>query len=422
MATVDVTAPQPRSALDEPTGKVGGSWITKYTLGFFAIAAPTFAAYQVLLPRQAEAVAGDGKETALAVVTAVAAAVSIVAGILAGAASDRTLAKRGRRQVWVLGGGVVASAALLLQGLQTSLLGMVLLFAVVTIGTSASGAALYAAMADEVPVSQRATTSACWGIAYAAGPLVGIALVTLVVTGVFSGFAAMAVLCLALSLPYALTTRGARLLPAERAPFSLSVLVSGIVAPLKHADFAWAWTGRFFLQLSNALAQVYLWFFLKDRVDVEPDTWTLILSAAYTVAVIAATIPAGRISDRTGKRKRMVVISCVLQGVAALFLAFLPVLPAVVAGAVLLGVGYGIYAAVDQALITQVLPRAEDRGKDLGVINIANVLPYVVAPATAGVIIGVFGREDLGYPVLFVLSAVTAVIAALTVQPIKSVR
>ena len=50
----------------------------------------------------------------------------------------------------------------------------------------------------------------------------------------------------------------------------------------------------------------------------------------------------------------------------------------------MIGCAYGIYTAVDFALITQVLPAADDRAKDLGVINIANALPQVFAPALAG--------------------------------------
>ena len=45
-----------------------------------------------------------------------------------------------------------------------------------------------------------------------------------------------------------------------------------------------------------------------------------------------------------------------------------------------LGIGFGVYLSVDFALCTEVLPAAEARAKDLGVINIANALPQVFAP------------------------------------------
>jgi len=150
------------------------------------------------------------------VVTIAAAVMTIIVNIVVGALSDRTLATRGRRQVWVLGGAVVAGICLAGQGLQTTVLGMVLVWTVAQIGLSSMSAALSAAVPDEVPVTQRAFVSAFYGVGTSAGPLVGIALVSLVFTGVVSGFAAMAVLAVGLAVPFALTTRGTPLLRTER--------------------------------------------------------------------------------------------------------------------------------------------------------------------------------------------------------------
>jgi MFS family permease len=422
MATVDVTGQEPTPALGEPVRNATGGWITKWTLGSFGWLMPMYAAGQILLPKQASDIAGNNQETVLGTVTTVAAVVTIIVNIVVGALSDRTLARRGRRQVWVLGGAIVAGVCLAGQGFQTTVIGMVLVWAVVQIGMSSMSAALAAAVPDEVPVTQRAFVSAFYGVSTSAGPLVGIALVSLLFTGVISGFGAMAVLCVVLALPFALGTRGAPLLREQRPPFSWRGFLVGIVAPLRHADFAWAWGGRFFIQLSNALQQVFLYFFLRDRVHVNPDTWTFYLVAIYTVVAVACAIPAGRYSDRTMRRKRLVVIASVLQGVSSLLFAIFPTIPAGIAGAIILGAGWGSYAAVDQALITQVLPHAEDRGKDLGVINIANNLPYVLAGSLGGLVISGFGRDHLGYPVLFGLSLVTALAAALTVRPIRSVQ
>jgi MFS family permease len=427
MATVDVTGSEPPSAhrgkaLREPLRNASGGWIAKWTLGSFGWLMPMYAAGQILLPKQATAVAGNSQETVLGVVTIAAAVMTIIVNIVVGALSDRTLATRGRRQVWVLGGAVVAGICLAGQGLQTTVLGMVLVWTVAQIGLSSMSAALSAAVPDEVPVTQRAFVSAFYGVGTSAGPLVGIAIVSLVFTGVVSGFAAMAVLAVVLAVPFALTTRGTPLLRAERPPFSLRSFLAGIVSPLRHADFAWAWGGRFFIQLSNALQQVFLYFFLRDRVHVDPNAWTFYLVAIYTVAAVACAIPAGRYSDRTMRRKRLVIIASVLQGLSSLLFAIFPTVTAGIIGALILGAGWGSYAAVDQALITQVLPNPEDRGKDLGIINIANNLPYVLAGGLGGVIIDGFGRDRLGYPVLFGLSLVTALLAALTVRPIKSVR
>jgi MFS family permease len=420
MATVGTPTERQRSALDEPRTRVRGRWITFWTLGQFGIYLPLYAVMQVLLPEQAANLAGDsGKVVALGWATALAAVVTVVVNILVGALSDRTMARRGRRQAWVLGGALIAGLALSSQGTVRSVLLMVLVWGVVQIGISTMSAALNAAVPDEVPVRQRGFVSGFMSIAQAAGPLVGILLVAAVITGIISGYALLGAVTVLLAVPFALATRGVPLARAERPAFSVRTLLSGTVAPLRHADFAWAWSGRFFIQLSNALAQLYLLFFLQDRVHyADPTSGLAILSVIYTAAAVLVAIPVGAISDRTGRRKLMVVISSVLQGIAGLMLAFLPTWTMTMIASAVLGVGYGAYAAVDQALITQVLPRAEDRGKDLGVINIANNLPYAVTPVIAAPVIDHLG----GYPVLYILVLVTALIAAVTVQPIRAVR
>lgn len=409
------------AALDEPTTPVGGRWIATWTTALFGMYAAYYGAAQVLLPKQAEEIVGDGdgKVALVSWVTGVAALVTVVVTVAAGTRSDRDRAA-GRHR-WVLGGALLTGAAMLVQGFAGSGATMIAGWALANAGIACMTAALFAVVPDEVPVTQRASVSAWFGIAISVGPLLGIALVTLVVLGVRPGFALLGVLALALALPYAFPA-----LRRRRGPVPAAVAVApsrsggfaGVFAPLRHADFAWAWAGRFLIQLSNALAQVYLFFYLKDFVHYpDPDTGTFVLALVYTIGVVVAALPAGRISDRTQRRKRMVVISSLLQGGAGLVFAFMPVFGATIFGAALLGIGYGVYASVDQALVTEVLPDPADRGRDLGVINIANVAPYALTGLIGGVVISSFG-----YPTLMLLVVLTGALAALTVQPIRSVR
>ena len=82
----------------------------------------------------------------------------------------------------------------------------------------------------------------------------------------------------------------------------------------------------------------------------------------------------------------------------------------------MLGIGYGIYTAVDFAMITEVLPSADDRAKDLGVINIANALPQVLAPVVAAGVLGL----GFGYSTLYVVAAAVSVLGSVLVVNIKS--
>jgi MFS family permease len=73
---------------------------------------------------------------------------------------------------------------------------------------------------------------------------------------------------------------------------------------------------------------------------------------------------------------------------------------------------------VDQALVTQVLPDAESRAKDLGIMNIGNNVPQALAPVAAALIIDQLG----GYRVLFAFAGVFTLIGATMVYRIRSVR
>ena len=116
------------------------------------------------------------------------------------------------------------------------------------------------------------------------------------------------------------------------------------------------------------------------------------LTAVYALTLVLTTVVFGAWSDRLGRRKVFVIWSGLVSGSAAVLLGVGQSWPAALAAAVVMGCAYGIYTAVDFALITEVLPTAIDRAKDLGVINIANALPQVFAPVLAGVLLWLVER------------------------------
>jgi hypothetical protein len=78
-----------------------------------------------------------------------------------------------------------------------------------------------------------------------------------------------------------------------------------------------------------------------------------------------------------------------------------------------------MYLAVDLALVVDVLPAKDNVAKDLGVFNMANALPFSVAPAIAPAILAIGSGS---YGVLYAVTAVCAIIGALAILPVKRVR
>ena len=83
------------------------------------------------------------------------------------------------------------------------------------------------------------------------------------------------------------------------------------------------------------------------------------------------------------------------------------------------GLGFGVYVAVDLALVVDVLPGKNSAAKDLGVFNIAGALPFSIAPAIAPLILAMGGGS---YGVLYTVAGFCAIIGAFAVLPVKRVR
>ncbi|WLW55098.1 MFS transporter [Streptomyces sp. YU58] len=409
------------SALAEPAEHVGRGWTASLSLANVAIWVGWYGPLQILLARQAEDFApgtGMSKETLLAWVTGAGALVSLAANPLFGALSDRTTARWGRRSPWIVAGAAGGALSLLLLAGADGLWTMAAAWCLVQLTLNAAFAAVTAAVPDRVPRLQRGTVGGWLGAAQILGAVVGTGLAT-AAGGIAAGYAACAVFTLAGVLPYVLRHRDLRLGVTDRPAWSARSFAHGFwLSPRRHPDFAWAWLTRFLINLSNALVILYLLYYLRDRLHHDdPEQGVLILTAVNSVTLLATVVVGGAWSDRVGRRKPFVLWSGVLMVAATALLAAWQTWPSAIVVAALLGLGLGVFMSVDFALMTDVLPKALDRGKDLGIINIANALPQVAAPALAAPIVTHLG----GYRVLYLVAAVAGLAGAVLVGRIRGV-
>jgi MFS family permease len=429
----DQTADQARAvsrALAEPTAGVRNGWIAGLGLASLGMWMAAYTPLQVLIPTQLQDITPRHKIAALAVVTGVGAVASGLATPVAGALSDRTTHRyalgrmTGRRHRWTLGMALLAAVALAVLSEQRTVAGVTALWAVFCLFQNGEFASLSAAIPDHVPVRQRATVAGWVGMPQALGLVVGTVLVVALFTGTISGYLVLAVALAAFTLPFVLLTPDHPLEAEHRARFSWRELGRSYwISPRAYPDFAWAWFTRFLMSLAIAMGTLYLLYFLRDKIHYArlfpgqtASDGLLILIVIYTAGVVLTAIVGGIISDRLGRRKMMVTVSGTVIASAALLLTFLETWPAAIGAAVLFGVGFGAYLAVDQALITQVLPEARDRAKDLGVINIA-----LVCPAAIGALIAAPMVSLGGYPTLFAGTAIVGFLGSILVWQIKSV-
>ncbi|KUM80328.1 MFS transporter [Streptomyces curacoi] len=408
-------------ALAEPVDRVGRGWTAALSLANVAIWVGWYGPLQILLAQQAAAFApgtGMSKETLLAWVTGAGAAVSLAANPLFGALSDRTTARWGRRTPWIVAGAAGGALSLLLLAGASGLWAMAVGWCLVQLTLNAAFAAVTAAVPDRVPRLQRGAVGGWLGAAQILGAVAGTGLAT-AAGGIAAGYAACAVFAVVGVLPYVLGYGDLRLDVADRPPWSWRSFVRGFwLSPRRYPDFAWAWLTRFLINLSNALVILYLLYYLRDRLHhADPEQGVLVLTAVNSVTLLATVVVGGVWSDRLGRRKPFVRWSGVVMAAATGLLAVWQTWPSAIVVAALLGLGLGVFMSVDFALMTDVLPKALDRGKDLGVINVANALPQVAAPALAAPIVTHLG----GYRVLYLAAAGVGLAGAVLVGRIRGV-
>jgi MFS family permease len=438
----------------EPIRRVPARWITLFATAWFGIWMAQLTPIQLLLPNQIAGAFGLPLDTvaqlkssnwldpvmAFGVISAIAGVCALIAYPLTGALSDRTTSKYGRRRPWILAGVVIFAVSLFLLGLQSSLVGIGIFWSLALVGFCVLTAAITATISDQVPVNQRGFVSGWVSAPQAVGTVLGLVLVSALALGSVAGYSLMAVLLLILVVPFLIFVPDAVLPAGSRPYFSARTLLSGFwISPRKFPNFGWTLLSRILVNLGNALGTTQLLYFLAFGLNRGPGVVNdlLLLTIIYMVFFIAAALGMGKLSDRIGQRKIFVYAAAYLQGIAALLLAFVPNFNVAMVAAGLLGLGYGSFMAVDQALATQVLPDVHSRGKDLGIMNIATAVPQAVAPLLGAIIVvtvaglstgggtpadGSFAGSAAGFGGLFVASALAAVLGGLAVVPVKSVK
>jgi MFS family permease len=419
----EAASPEATAATAEPVRRVGGVWIALFGTAWLGVWMAQLTPVQLLLPLQVEARLEAQHWTdsvvAFGIISAIAGAFALVAFPLTGALSDRTRSRFGRRRPWIAAGTVLFAVSLVLLGLQHELVGVGVFWVLALTGFCVLSAALTALISDQVPVHQRGLVSSFISAPQAVGLILGVLLATTLFTGQLLGYTGIAVLLVLLVAPFCLRVPDPPLTTTQPRLTPRSLLEGFWVSPRRHPDFGWTLLSRVLVNIGNALGTTLLLYFLMFGLnDPNAEDDLLILIVVYTVFVVLASVVAGVLSDRLRRRRVFVLAAAVLQALAALLLAFVPELTVSMVAAALLGLGYGTFLSVDQALATQVLPDPASRGKDLGIMNIATAVPQAVAPLVGAAVVTWLG----GFTGLFLVAALFGFAGALAVSRVRSVK
>jgi MFS family permease len=403
--------------------RVGAGYMWALSLAQFGLFAALLTPVFVGMTIKATALNPDSPETIVGSVLPFGALGALFANPLFGAISDRTRTRWGRRRPYMVGGTVVFLVALAWLAFAPNVPQLTVAWVLAQVAANAVLATLTASFADNVPEFQRGKASSVIALAQNVAILAGLYLAVYLVGNLPLLFIAPGVLAIALILVYSFVARD-DLPTTPIKPFSWVNLISSFwTNPIKHRDFGLAWWGRFLITFGTFMFTTYRLLYMEDRIGLPQAEAVGVVAFGvllYTVALMASAAISGWVSDRIRRRKVFVWGSTALTAVGLVILAHVDSVGGFYFAEIVLGFAYGIYAAIDTALVVDVLPDPERPGKDLGVINIANALPQSLAPAVGLFLLGIGGGQN--YTLMLWGAGIAVLLGALVILPIKSVK
>ncbi|OEJ30660.1 MFS transporter [Streptomyces subrutilus] len=378
----------------------------------------------VLLPLQVAAIDPVNKVAVLGLIGGVSSIFATAFNPIAGALSDRS----GRRGPWILGGALASLAALAFLGSVSTALLVGTAWCLVQATMNVFQAAVTAIVPDRIPAARRGTASALVGLGLPIGGTAGVLIASQTADHLRTGYllfgALVAVAALLLTTLCRDVPRSAAAVEAAAAAAARpkGARLAAFLSSLSHHDFRWAFIGRALMVLGYFSVVGYQLYILDDHIalpaGLSAPAAMAVLTPVSMVAMALSTVLGGLLSDRWNRRKVFVGVSAALAGLVMAVPVVSPTWTGMLVFSALNGLAFGCFMAVDTALVTLVLPRAEDAARDMGVLNIANAGPQIIAPFVASAIVTGLG----GYTPLFLAGGALSLIGALAILPIRGVR
>ncbi len=405
----------------------------KITVFGFALAALWSSLHSIVLPlRLLDMVAETEKNTRLGLLTFIGLLLAMIVQPIAGAISDRYGFKWGRRQPYILIGSLLGILLLPGIGLFQGYIALFIIYCLLQVSINTAQGPYQAFIPDLVPQGRKGLASGVKSLLEIIG---GITLVRLV--GHFMGnytpgegalwlwlaLGALAAVLLGAMLATVITVKEPSVRRVTNEPPMWQTLVHSFRFDVKKdQDFIIFLVSRLLVFMALATIQTFALFYLRDVVGlVNPATATADLLIAAGIGMLIAVYPAGRFSDKIGRRP-VVITSGLLGAAGVLVIFFATGYGIIIAGGVIIGLGTGAFMSSNWALATDLVPGGEE-ARYLGLTNLATAGGAALA-RLIGPVIDYFNHygAGLGYQVMLGACFAYFVVGSLLLLKIREWR
>jgi Na+/melibiose symporter-like transporter len=401
----------------------------KITLFGFALSAFWSSLHLVILPlRLLDFVPEALKNTYLDLLILTGLILAMAVQPIAGALSDRSTSRWGRRRPYILLGGVLLLLFLPGIGLAGSYAVIFIIYCLLQISSNTAQGPFQGFIPDLVPVGRRGTASGVRSLFNIAGGVVLLRVIAPFMDRYFTGGSSYW-LWLALGIPAIILLGGilATVLTVKeqhRTAQTQPVLLSALRASFKinaraRFDFILFLVACFLVFTAWGTLMAHALYYLMDVVNIaRPAEVTGDLIIVVGAAMLAVVYPVGRLCDRVG-RQPIAVASGFLGALGIVAIFFSQSYWQIMLSAALLGVCSGAWICTQWALATDLVGWGEE-ARYLGLVNMSIAGAGVVS-RLVGPMIDFFNsvRPDLGYQVMLLVCFTFFIAGSLLLLRIK---
>jgi len=401
----------------------------KISIFGFALAALWGSLHTIVMPlRLLDFVAEPEKNTYLGLLTFAGLILAIVVQPIAGAISDRSGFQWGRRRPYILIGAIATMLFLPGIGLAGSYIAIFFIYCLLQVSTNIAQGPYQAFIPDLVPEGRRGSASGVKTLLEIVGGVALLYPIAFFMDRYFAGqgaswlwlaLGALAIVLLGVVITTLLTVKE-RPGTGSQLPLLPTLYKSFRINVRANRDFVWFLISRLLVLMAFTTLQTFALYFLRDVVGVaNPASATAQFSIVAVVGMLAVVYPAGRLSDRIGRRP-VVVASGLLGalGIALIFLFQDNYLFIIFCGG-LVGISFGAFMSSNWALATDLVGKGEE-ARYLGLTNLATAGGAALA-RLIGPVIDFFNAYSprLGYSVMLGACFIYFLIGSLLLMKIK---
>jgi len=352
----------------------------------------------------------------------------VVLSPLGGYIADRTYVSMGRRRFWIVAGSVCSFGCMYAFANAESIPYLTVSWIAAQFFYGMVSTSCFSIVPEQVEQERFGRVSGLLG----AAPPIFVMLGSLVVMGYFSEISVQSKIIMIASVQLVSGIVSALLIIEP--PFEKSVTTidadkntrlekksSFYPSLIKYPEYTLALLTKLFINFTNAgMSMLTLFYIARFSMDEKSIFELNALMSTGIALMVGSGLLGGFLSDKIKMQKPFVILSALISGVCMVSFAFSHNINFIIAANFVFNFGFGMYNAVDNALVNRILPSKENYAKDISIMNVttqlSSSLVTFIAPAIIAVGVSLMG--DDGYTFFFLVLAAFSVLSALVVFPI----